>query len=443
MSYDSEGSYNKRMRTDGNYSSNTERFGDNPRRKEPEKPNHILLLTVVNPTYPINVEVIQSVCKLYGEVIRIVIFRKRGVQAMVEFNNIETAARAKEGLHGADIYSGCCTLRVEFGKADKLNVFKNGPDSWDFTMTEDRNGDRSRPALLGEAPAMGGRMGRMGDPMGDIGIGPMTGRSSSGYYDESTFGMRDGRGSMGGDRMRDMRGGGSSMGSGFMNSAMSATSQECYNSPVMMVYEMNKDAMNCDRLFNLLCLYGNVHKVKFLKTKEGCAMVEMGDGLAVERAIANLNNTKFFGTQMTLALSKQTYLAEVQTPYELPDGTPSFKMFLGNKNNRFLNPDSAARNRILPPSKILHFFNTPPAVSQDQIRQVFVDKDLCAPKTVHLLPSKTDKSSRGLLEFNDNIEAIEGLIACNHTPIEAEEANSRYPFIMKLSFSSSRSMPME
>ncbi|CAL4121206.1 unnamed protein product [Meganyctiphanes norvegica] len=443
MSYDSEGSYNKRMRTDGNYSTNIERFGDNPRRKEPEKPNHILLLTVVNPTYPINVEVIQSVCKLYGEVIRIVIFRKRGVQAMVEFNNIETAARAKEGLHGADIYSGCCTLRVEFGKADKLNVFKNGPDSWDFTMPEDRNGDRSRPALLGEAPSMSGRMGGRMDQMGEMGMSPMAGgRSSTDYYGDS-FGMRDGRG-MGGDRMRDMRGGGSGMGSGFMSSGMSATSQDSYNgAPVMMVYELNKDLMNCDRLFNLLCLYGNVIKIKFLKTKEGCAMVEMGDGLAVERAIANLNNQTFFDSKMTLALSKQTYLAEVQSPYELPDGTPSFKNTLGNKNNRFLNPDSAARNRILPPSKILHFFNTPPNVSQEGIRQVFVDKDLCAPKTVHLLPSKTDKSSRGLLEFNNVVEAMEALVACNHTPIENEEANSRFPFIMKLSFSSSRTIPMD
>lgn len=441
MSYDSEGSYNKRMRTDVNYSGSNERFGDNPRRKEPEKPNHILLLTVVNPAYPITVDVIQSVCKLYGEVIRIVIFRKRGVQAMVEFNNIETAARAKEGLHGADIYSGCCTLRVEFGKADKLNVFNNGPDSWDINLPE-RNSDRSRPALLGEPPAMSGHMdGRMGD----TGLSPLSGRSSSGFYDDS-FGMRgDGRGGMGGgDRMRDMRGGGNSMGSGFMSSGMSTASQESYNNnPVMMVYELNKDTMNSDRLFNLLCLYGNVLKVKFLKTKEGCAMVEMGDGLAVERAIANLNNTTFFESKMTLAYSKSAYLAETQVPYELPDGTPSFKMYLNNKNNRFLNPDSAARNRILPPSKILHFFNTPPNITQEAIRQVFVDKDLNAPKTVHLLPSKTDKSSRGLLEFNNVVEAMEALVACNHTPIDNEESNSKFPFIMKLSFSSSRSIPME
>ena len=33
---------------------------------------------------------------------------------------------------------------------------------------------------------------------------------------------------------------------------------------------------------------------------------------------------------------------------------------MGSKNNRFINPEMASKNRIQPPSKILHFFNTPP-----------------------------------------------------------------------------------
>lgn len=32
-------------------------------------------------------------------------------------------------------------------------------------------------------------------------------------------------------------------------------------SHVVMVYGMDQHKMNCDRLFNLLCLYGNVWKV--------------------------------------------------------------------------------------------------------------------------------------------------------------------------------------
>lgn len=422
MAIFNEDSSFKRMRT-GNNGGNS--FGNEQhqfRRKEPENPNHILLLTVLNPTYPITVEVIESVCKLYGEVQRIVIIRKRGVQAMVEYKNIETASRAKEGLHGADIYSGCCTLRVEFGKADRLNVMRNGPDSWDFTFNEQQRNGPPRKGLLGDGPA-----GMQGSRMDSDNMqGSMGGGRNMGMGNMPPFESHDkfgGNHGMGRDSFSGP--GGNFMGGGSQHGS------------VLMVYGLNKDKLNCDGLFNILCLYGNVNKVKFLKTKEGCAMVEMGDGLAGERALANLNNSTFFGSQLALAYSKQDFLQDVQLPYELPDGSPSFKNFMSNKNNRFMNPDTAHRNRIIPPCKTLHFFNTPPSIEDSHIQQIFLDKDLMPPAKITLLPSKSEKSSRGLLEFNNVTEALEAIIGGNHSPVINDD-NSKYPFIMKLSFSSSR-----
>ena len=87
-------------------------------------------------------------------------------------------------------------------------------------------------------------------------------------------------------------------------------------------------------------------------------MVQMGDSLAVERCVSNLNNITFFDSKMQLGFSKQAFLADVQQPYELVDSSPSFMDFMGNKNNRFINPEMASKNRIQPPSKILHFFNS-------------------------------------------------------------------------------------
>lgn len=80
------------------------------------KPNHVLLITVINPAYPINCDVIHQICSPQGKVLRIVIFKKNGVQAMVEFDSVDSAKRAKLALNGCDIYSGCCTLKVEFAK---------------------------------------------------------------------------------------------------------------------------------------------------------------------------------------------------------------------------------------------------------------------------------------------------------------------------------------
>lgn len=40
---------------------------------------------------------------------------------MVEFDSIESATRARENLNGCDIYSSCCTLKIDFAKvSDKL-----------------------------------------------------------------------------------------------------------------------------------------------------------------------------------------------------------------------------------------------------------------------------------------------------------------------------------
>jgi heterogeneous nuclear ribonucleoprotein L len=41
-------------------------------------------------------------------------------------------------------------------------------------------------------------------------------------------------------------------------------------------------------------------QIKFLKTKEGCAMIQMGDGLAVERCVQNLNNVSLMGSKLQL-----------------------------------------------------------------------------------------------------------------------------------------------
>ena len=41
-------------------------------------------------------------------------------------------------------------------------------------------------------------------------------------------------------------------------------------------------------------------QIKFLKSKEGCAMIQMGDPLSVERAVSNLNGSVFFDSKLQL-----------------------------------------------------------------------------------------------------------------------------------------------
>ena len=99
------------------------------------RPNHIILLTVLNALCPISVQVISKVTQPIGKVLRIVIFKcGTVVQSMVEFDSIETANLAKNKLHGCDIFRGSCTLKVEFAKtAERLNVRRNDDMTWDYT----------------------------------------------------------------------------------------------------------------------------------------------------------------------------------------------------------------------------------------------------------------------------------------------------------------------
>ena len=188
---------------------------------------------------------------------------------------------------------------------------------------------------------------------------------------------------------------------------------------VMMVYGLQPDKLNCDKLFNLFCLYGNVSKVKFLKTKEGCAMIQMGDSIAVERCLQNLNNiTIGQDGKLQLGYSKQAFLSDVANPYVLPDKSPSFTDFTGSKNNRFLNPAMANKNRIQPPSKIVHFFNTPPDLTEETVNQVFVERGIEPPTTIKLFPLKSERSSSGLIEFSSVGTAVAAIMECNHTALE-------------------------
>ncbi|XP_055384513.1 heterogeneous nuclear ribonucleoprotein L-like [Condylostylus longicornis] len=77
---------------------------------------------------------------------------------MVEFDSLESATRARDNLNGADIYSGCCTLKIDYAKPEKLNVYKNDTDtSWDYTLaTEAKVIGNGRSPLLQE-PLFGAR----------------------------------------------------------------------------------------------------------------------------------------------------------------------------------------------------------------------------------------------------------------------------------------------
>uniref|UniRef100_A0A1I8FTA9 RRM_8 domain-containing protein n=1 Tax=Macrostomum lignano TaxID=282301 RepID=A0A1I8FTA9_9PLAT len=82
--------------------------------------NKVLLFTVYKQDYPITVDVAASDLLTTWHALRIAIFRKFHLHALVEFSRVEDAIRAKRNLNGADIYSGCCTIKVDYSVSQSV-----------------------------------------------------------------------------------------------------------------------------------------------------------------------------------------------------------------------------------------------------------------------------------------------------------------------------------
>ncbi|XP_070832239.1 heterogeneous nuclear ribonucleoprotein L-like isoform X2 [Chaetodon trifascialis] len=382
---------------------------------DPSSGNKVLLLSIQNPLYPITTDVLYTVCNPVGNVLRIVIFKRNGIQAMVEFESVEDAQKAKLALNGADIYAGCCTLKIEYARPNRLNVVRNDNSSWDYTkpflLHRERGKGRQRQAILGEHPSNG-----YGPhcPLLPLPANSRYRRSSEEVQDMISYPLLLPKTSP------------SSSSSSFLGHGASSS--------VAMVSGLHPAKMNCSRIFNLFCLYGNVEKVKFMKSVPGTALVEMGDEYAVDRAITHLNSIKVFGKKLNVCVSKQQAVIPSQV-FELPDGSSSYQDFSLTRNNRFSNVQSS-RNIIQPPAAVLHFYNGPPTLSQHQLHKLCAEHDVPAFTKFKVFDAKpSSKTLSGLLEFDSKAEAVEALTVLNHYQIRIP--NSSNPFTLKLCFSTS------
>uniref|UniRef100_A0A8C3A2M5 Heteroous nuclear ribonucleoprotein L like n=1 Tax=Cyclopterus lumpus TaxID=8103 RepID=A0A8C3A2M5_CYCLU len=344
----------------------------------PNSGNKVLLLSIQNPLYPITTDVLYTVCNPIGSVLRIVIFKRNGIQAM----------------------------------PTRLNVIKNDNESWDYTkpylVRRDRGKGRQRQAILGEHPSSYSDNG-YGSPCPLL---PLPGNSR---YKLTSADVPD------------------------MVSYPLPQSSSSYSahtsSSVAMVSGLHSSKMNCTRIFNLFCLYGNIEKVKFMKSVPGTALVEMGDEYAVDRAITHLNSIKVFGKRLNVCVSKQHAVIPSQV-FELEDGSSSYKDFAMTRNNRFSSAGQASKNIIQPPSAVLHYYNVPPCISQEHLLRLCTEHDVPGFVKFKMFDAKpSSKTISGLLEFDSKTEAVEVLTVLNHYQIRIP--NGSNPYTLKLCFSTS------
>ncbi|NXM68042.1 PTBP3 protein, partial [Serilophus lunatus] len=276
----------------------------------------------------------------FGYVLKIVMFNKNNqFQALLQYSDAMNAYYAKMSLDGQCIYTGCCTLRIDFSKLTRLKIKYNNDKSRDFTRNDLPFGNGQRTLDTSLAAIFATQNTIFSSYAGAAGFA-------------SPLGFPQGSATL-------------SAASGQMAIA------GIPRNSVLLVSNLNPEAITPYGLFILFGVYGDVHRVKIMFKNRGIALVQMADATQAQLAINHLDGQRLYGRIMRTTLSKyQT----VQLPREGQEDKGLTKDYSNSPLHRFKNPSSKNFQNIFPPSATLHLSNIPPSVTVDDLKNLFASK---------------------------------------------------------------------
>jgi polypyrimidine tract-binding protein 2 len=366
-------------------------------------PNRILLVTINNAIYPITVDILYQVFGSHGMVEKIVIFNKtKGLQALVQYQNIASATSAKESLHGQNIYTnGSCQLHIQYSNlTSELTVTANNDRTKDFT--------KPLPAIAPEVQApglqpmrnpglQGGGIPVVGGPSQFVpGMGPMPGAE---FYGQQAAQQ-------------------------FVPNAFMGGSQ--FNS-VLLVSNLNEEKINCTQLFNLFSSYGNVMRVKILHNKPDHALVQMGDYYQASTAMHYLKGLTLWDKPVDINFSKHAYInATSQDPAD-----PSCADYTNSPLNRFkFNQGTEKAQQIYKnmsgPVSLLHVSNLPATSTNATVTEMFAPFGAITGIKVFDINGKR----QALVQFDSVQHSAEALVTLHNSQVDGRG--------LKLSFSKNK-----
>ncbi|KAH0691675.1 hypothetical protein KY289_019033 [Solanum tuberosum] len=130
-------------------------LGLDGKKLEPE--SNVLLASIENMQYAVTLDVLYTVFSAFGPVLKIAMFDKNGgLQALIQYPDVRTAAVAKEALEGHSIYQGgYCMLHISYSRHTDLSIKINNDRGRDYTIPNIPM--NSQPSIMGQQPPqMGG-----------------------------------------------------------------------------------------------------------------------------------------------------------------------------------------------------------------------------------------------------------------------------------------------
>ncbi|GMH31639.1 hypothetical protein Nepgr_033483 [Nepenthes gracilis] len=350
-----------------------------------DEPNRILLVTIHQMLYPITVDVLHQVFSPHGFVEKIVTFQKSaGFQALIQFQSRQSAVTARNLLQGRNIYDGCCQLDIQFSNLDELQVNYNNERTRDFT----------NPSLPAEPK------GRSSQP-GYVDAGSMYALQAAGAP------------SVAFSQMANHAAVTAAFG-GVLPPGISGMNDRC----TVLVSSLNPDRIDEDKLFNLFSLYGNIVRIKLLRSKPDHALVQLGDGFQAELAVHFLKGAMLFGKCLDVNFSKYPNITSGADTHE----------YSNSNLNRF-NRNAAKNYRYCcSPTKLIHLSTLPQDITEEEIVSHLEEHGAIVSTKVF----ETNGRKQALVMFETEEQATEALV-CKH-------ATSVNGSVIRISFSQSQAI---
>lgn len=89
--------------------------------------------------------------------------------------------------------------------------------------------------------------------------------------------------------------------------------------PVVMITNLNEDEIDCDKIFTLCGVFGDVQRVKISYHKRDTAFVQLANHRQAKHVVTSLNRMQLYGKMIHVNLSRMTRV-------KLPKDSPNFAM---------------------------------------------------------------------------------------------------------------------
>jgi RNA recognition motif-containing protein len=137
--------------------------------------------------------------------------------------------------------------------------------------------------------------------------------------------------------------------------------------PVVMITNLNEDEIDCDKIFTLCGVFGDVQRVKISYHKRDTAFVQLANHRQAKHVVTSLNRMQLYGKMIHVNLSRMT---RVKLPKDSPNSAMMFpdakfltKDYTNCKNHRYSRKGAGGIKysplSIGQPSHILHIANLP------------------------------------------------------------------------------------